>query len=98
MPSEVHGRAMTGPFLPTPVGWRRVDWETHCLLKEAREEHEQLWAASHPPVTIDQVLLYAAGMNGHDSTLRAMGGALGYAVRDRESVDECEIILGALAD
>ncbi len=43
---------------PTPVGWRQVDWETHCRIKQAREEHARLWAASTPPVTIDQVLAW----------------------------------------
>jgi len=43
-------------------------------------------------------LLHAAGMNGHDRTLQAMGAALGAAVNRRESLDECELILTALGD
>lgn len=43
-------------------------------------------------------LLYAAGMNGHDRTLAAMGAAFGDAVRSREALDECELILTSLAD
>ncbi len=43
-------------------------------------------------------LLHAAGMNGHDSTLRAMGAAFGDAVRERDSIDECELILTSLTD
>jgi hypothetical protein len=43
-------------------------------------------------------ILYAAGMNGYDRTLSAMGRALGDAVRDRERIDEVDLILTALAD
>jgi predicted transcriptional regulator len=43
-------------------------------------------------------VLYAAGMNGHDRTLAAMGTALGDAVRDRDRLGEVELILAALAD
>lgn len=43
-------------------------------------------------------MLYAAGMTGHDRTLKALGGVFGRAVQDRSSVDECELILTALAD
>jgi|NGEPerStandDraft_6_1074524.scaffolds.fasta_scaffold129346_1 hypothetical protein len=43
-------------------------------------------------------LLYAAAMNGHDPILRAMGAAFGDAARHRDQVDECEVILTALAD
>jgi hypothetical protein len=43
-------------------------------------------------------LLHAAGMNGHDRTLAAMGAAFGDAVRSREALDECELILTSLAD
>ncbi len=64
----------------------------------SREElTEQI--AAHPhlqPLLVR--LLHAAGMNGHDRTLRALGGALGTAVADRTRIDECELILTALAD
>lgn len=43
-------------------------------------------------------LLHAAGQNGHDRTLRAMGLAFGDAIRDRGRIDECEAILTSLAD
>jgi hypothetical protein len=43
-------------------------------------------------------LLHAAGMNGHDRVLTAMGVVFGAAIRQRESLDECELILSSLAD
>ena len=43
-------------------------------------------------------LLYAAGMTKHEQTLRAMGAAFGQAVGERDFLDECELILTALAD
>ncbi|MGZ4606448.1 MAG: hypothetical protein ACXVXV_09935, partial [Blastococcus sp.] len=43
-------------------------------------------------------LLHAAGENGYDDTLKAMGRAFGEAVRDREKVDDAHLVLAALAD
>jgi len=43
-------------------------------------------------------LLYAAGMNGHDRTLKAMGAAFGRATREPDAMAECELILTAIAD
>lgn len=43
-------------------------------------------------------LLYAAGLNGHDETLRAMGTALGEALLNPNRLIDCELILTALAD
>lgn len=44
-------------------------------------------------------VLWAAGMNGHDETLRAMGATLGEAVRaadDRDSIDDADQALLAM--
>jgi hypothetical protein len=38
-------------------------------------------------------VLYAAGMTGQDPILRALGAALGEAVRDPQKIDESEILL-----
>jgi hypothetical protein len=55
--------------------------------------------ANHPRlVPLATRLLYAAAMNGHEDTLRAMGSAFGDAVRDPDGIDESELILTALAD
>ncbi len=43
-------------------------------------------------------LLYAAGMNGHDRTLKALGAAFGRATREPDAMEECELILTAIAD
>lgn len=43
-------------------------------------------------------LLYAAGMTGQDEMLKAMGAALGDAVRDRQRINEAELLLMALAE
>lgn len=85
----------------------RREWErnTSTALKAAvaaagmsREELAEKIAGDPRLVPLATRLLYAAGMNGHDRTLRAMGGAFGSTVRDRDSIDECELILTALAD
>lgn len=60
-------------------------------LAEALREEPRL----HPLITR---LLFAAGMNGHDAALRAMGTAVGQAVAEPIRVEECELILTALAD
>jgi hypothetical protein len=43
-------------------------------------------------------VLYAAGMTGQDAILRALGTALGDAVRDRERIDEVELLLIGMAN
>lgn len=43
-------------------------------------------------------VLYAAGMTGQDAILRALGTALGEAVRDPEKIDEVELLLIGMAD
>lgn len=43
-------------------------------------------------------LLFAAGMNGHDPTLAAMGTTFGTGLREPARLDECALILAALAD
>jgi hypothetical protein len=43
-------------------------------------------------------VLYAAGMTGQDAILRALGTALGDAVRDREKIDEVELLLIGITD
>jgi hypothetical protein len=48
------------------------------------------------PLTIR--LLWAAGMNGYDATLKGMGATLGHAVRDPRRIGEAELILAAMAD
>jgi hypothetical protein len=48
------------------------------------------------PLTVR--LLWAAGMNGHDATLKGMGRTLGHAVRDPGLIGEAELILAAMAD
>lgn len=43
-------------------------------------------------------ILYAAGMNGADDTLAAMGATLGVAVGDEDRLEDAEIIMAALQD
>ncbi len=43
-------------------------------------------------------VLHAAGMNGHDGTLRAMGAALGHAAADPGAAEEAELVLTVLSD
>lgn len=63
-----------------------------------REEIGEAIAEDPRLVPLATRLLHAAGMNGHDRTLKAMGAAFGDALRDRQSVDECELILASLVD
>jgi hypothetical protein len=64
----------------------------------SREDIAERIAAEPRLVPLVIRLLHAAGMNGHERALRAMGTALGDAVCDRNSIDECELILTSLAD
>jgi hypothetical protein len=82
--------------------WRRLRSTALRAAEEAsglsREDLAEQIAQDPRLVPLLTRLLYAAGQNGHDPTLRAMGAALGDAVRDRDRVDECDVILTALAD
>lgn len=49
-------------------------------------------------LSLQERLLWAAGINGHDETLKAMGRGFGDAVREPERAIEVEIILAALTD
>ena len=65
------------------------------LTREELTEALRAAPRLHPLLTR---LLFSAGMNGYDPVLRAMGTALGQAVTESAQVDECELILTALAD
>lgn len=43
-------------------------------------------------------VLYTAGMTGQDTILKALGTALGEAVRNSEKIDEAELLLVGMAD
>jgi hypothetical protein len=62
----------------------------------SREDLAEAIAADPRLVPLATRLLYAAGMNGYDRTLRGMGRAFGEAVRNRDSLEECELILTSL--
>jgi hypothetical protein len=63
-----------------------------------REEIGEAVAEDPRLVPLVTRLLHTAGTNGHDRTLKAMGAAFGDAVRHRDAIDECELILTSLAD
>jgi hypothetical protein len=65
------------------------------LTREAFQERLTADPAMQPLLTR---LLFSAGMNGHDPTLAAMGAALGACMREAARLDECALILAALAD
>ena len=43
-------------------------------------------------------VMYAAGMNGHDSTLLLLAGYLGSALADDDEIDDAELMISAIAD
>lgn len=67
---------------------------------------EQLadWVANDPAaIPLYMKVLWAAGMNGHDPTLRAMGTVLGHAAKASEAgrdeeMDDAELALRAMSD
>ena len=61
-----------------------------------REEMGEAIAEDPRLLPLVTLLLYVAGMNGHDRTLAAMGTVLGDALRERKALDECELILPRL--
>lgn len=73
-------------------------YAAECASGLTREELGAAIAEDPRLVPLVTRLLHAAGMNGHDRTLEAMGAAFGDAVRHRDAIDECELILSSLAD
>lgn len=63
-----------------------------------REELADAIARSPKLIPLVTRLLHAAGQNGYDKTLKAMGTAFGEAVLDPDRVDDCELLLTSLAD
>jgi hypothetical protein len=64
----------------------------------SREDLAESIAQSPELIPLHTRLLYAAGMTGHDGTLRSMGAVLGDAVKNSDRINECELILTALTD
>lgn len=68
------------------------------LTGRRREEIAEAVADDPYLVPLFIRVLYAAGINGHDATLRALGYAFGDAVLDRSRIAEADLILAALVD
>jgi hypothetical protein len=85
----------------------REEWERNS--SKALESAEQISGYSREELQ-DQIaedprllplltrVLYAAGTTGQDKVLRALGAALGDAVRNRQNIDEAELLLIAMSD
>ncbi|MEV8029147.1 hypothetical protein [Cellulosimicrobium funkei] len=90
----------------------RAEWQrnTSTALRVAegvagmsREDLEDCIAADPDMIPLYMHVLWAAGMNGHDATLRAMGAALGDAARGKrdgrpDGFEEAEDVLRAMRD
>jgi hypothetical protein len=80
---------------------RRVSTALHAVEMRTNRSREDIGAAiTNDPALVPLAirLLYAAGMNGHDRALSAMGTAFGDAMSDRTFIEECDLILSVLAD
>lgn len=64
----------------------------------SREQLTDLLDENPAFVPLSVRLLYAAGMNGYEPTLKAMGAVFGHAVADPSRMDECTVILSSLTD
>ncbi len=96
-----------GPLVRHLLRGVRAEWErigsvalfaAEAVSGLSREELAEALRSDprlHPLLTR---LLFAAGTNGHDAVLGAMGTALGHAVAEPARLDECDLILTALAD
>lgn len=112
--SEVAGALFPGLGLISGrlAGAVRTEWERNAssALRAAerssgrsREDLEELITADPDVLPLYMHVLWAAGMNGHDVTLRAMGTALGSAARariggDQDAFDTAEDALRAMRE
>lgn len=90
----------------------REEWlrNTSMALKAAcrssglsREDLGEWIGRDSRAVPLYMRVLWAAGMNGHDATLRAMGSVLGQAAQasanaDEDALEDAELVLHAMAD
>ena len=63
-----------------------------------REELGEVVAEDPRLIPLLERILFTAGMTGHDRTLSAMGAALAHALRNRDRIDEAELLLIAVSD
>lgn len=102
---------LTLPFAGTAMGrmmravcaeWARNGSKALAVAQTvsglSREDLAESIAHSPELIPLHTRLLYAAGMTGHDATLRAMGAVFGDAVKNPDQINECELILAALTD
>lgn len=100
-----------GPLGQRAAGLVRKEWArlTSKALKAAEvssgmtRESLQDWVEKDPrAIPLYLKVLWAAGMNGHDATLRATGAVLGEAARSADGSDEsivrAELALSAMSD
>jgi hypothetical protein len=64
----------------------------------SREDLEDAIATVPGVIPLTVRLLWAAGMNSHDATLKGMGRTLGHAVRDPGLIGEAQLVITAMAD
>ena len=61
-----------------------------------REDLAELLEREPKLVPLFVRVLYAAGMNGHDKTLKLLGGFLGHALADVSEIDDVSLMLAAV--
>lgn len=93
-----------GPVLRRGLRAVSQEWSrNHSMALEAaedasgltREQLADLLAEDAAFVPLSVRLLYAAGINGYEPTLRAVGAIFGQAAAEPSRVDECAVILGS---
>jgi hypothetical protein len=62
----------------------------------SREDLDELLELEPQLVPLFVRVLYAAGMNGHDKTLKLLGGFLGQALADTSHIDDVSLMLSAV--
>ncbi|MEV0950982.1 hypothetical protein [Promicromonospora sp. NPDC050249] len=79
----------SGPFIARALSLVRKEWQRNAsqslraaetISGRSREDLEELLETNPELTPLYLRVLWAAGMNGHDETLRAMGATLGEAV------------------
>lgn len=82
--------------------WRRnLSKAIRIATEEAgvsREDLDELIEREPQLAPLFVRVLYAAGMNGHDKTLKLLGGFLGQALADTSRVNDVALMLAAIED
>jgi hypothetical protein len=103
----IPGGSLLAPFGKCLFGSIREEWARNhskalraaeLITGMSREDRGDRISENPRLIPLTTRVLYAAGMTGQDTILRALGAALGEAIQDPEKIDEAGLLLSGMAE